>query len=297
MGLDRDFKIGLTLLQTFHHASQQCIDINSPPIKDHRMADNPYLSLYGTDNWEDELEKDSMKEVVCVTSMITHVYKHTKALYTQGGDSRPWYFYHDSLSLMTGKETVEWMKEKGYYKHWILPEKNVVHHIPKCFTWRNMLPGNTPGGNPLDMQCFADVNSRLDDWVRLTEGYEKNDPRKYSLQTPLCGFDSVNRVWKSTPCSKRIVEDILEIPNTYKIIVEGGGILCDRDQNTGGGRHHRRGNHGGRREKGVFSKRNRNDREFPVDGMDAIKGIQTKACEGYVAKKELDTTNKKHKNK
>ena len=157
---------------------------------------------------EKELDKDSLREKVCVTDMITHLYTHTKALYTQGGDDRMWWFYHDSLSLMTAVETVAWMKEKKYYEHWILPEKGVVHGIKECERWKNMLPGNTPGSNPLDMQCFADVNSRCDDWVRLTQGYDNDDPRKYTLTTPITGFNSINRVWKSTPSSKRIVEDI-----------------------------------------------------------------------------------------
>ena len=31
-----------------------------------------------------------------------------------------WYFYHDALSQLTCKGTVEWMKLKGYYRHWVL---------------------------------------------------------------------------------------------------------------------------------------------------------------------------------
>ena len=124
--------------------------------------------------------------------MITHLYTHTKALYTQGGDSRMWWFYHDSLSLMTAKETVQWMKEKGYYQHWLLPEMGILDHLPQCKTWKRMLPGNTPESNPLDMQCFADVSSKVNDWIRLTQVYDDNDPRKYTLSAPVPGFDSIN---------------------------------------------------------------------------------------------------------
>jgi len=105
------------------------------------------------------------------------------------------------------------------------------------------------------------------------QGYDNDDPRKYTLTTPITGFNSINRVWKSTPSSKRIVEDIKEIAETYRIIIEAGGVLCDRDQNIGGNRGHRRGNWGGRRQKGIFTKKNRNKKEFPVDGIVAIKKL------------------------
>ena len=31
------------------------------------------------------------------------------------------FFSHDALSLMTAHDTVEWMKEKDYYRYWLLP--------------------------------------------------------------------------------------------------------------------------------------------------------------------------------
>ena len=81
--------------------------------------------------------------------------------------------------------------------------------------------------------------------IRLTESYDDEHSRKYTLITPEAGFNSINRVWQTTPSSKRIVQDINEIPNSYKIIVAGGGILCDRDSNISAGRAHKKRGWGG----------------------------------------------------
>ena len=159
------------------------------------------------------------------------------------------------------------------YQHWVLPECGIVDGFKECKTWRNMLPGNTPARNPLDMQCFADVKFRLNSLIRLTESYDDNDPRKYTLITPNAGFNSINRVLQTTPSSKRIVQDIKEIPNLYKIIVAGGGILCERDSNISGGRAHKKGGWGGKRKKGVHTSRNRTVKDLPpeVTVTEAIK--------------------------
>ena len=149
-----DFKISLTKLQEYHHYSQVCIDKNAPAIIDHRMADNPYLSKYGEQTYEAKLDDAALGTRMCITNMITHLYNHTKALYTQGGNTDMWWFYHDSLALMTAKDTVKWMKEKRYYKHWVLPELGIVGSFEECRRWKNMFPGNTPASNPIDMQCF-----------------------------------------------------------------------------------------------------------------------------------------------
>ena len=31
------------------------------------------------------------------------------------------YIVHDALVLMAAKETIKWMKQKGYLHHWLLP--------------------------------------------------------------------------------------------------------------------------------------------------------------------------------
>ena len=56
---------------------------------------------------------------VCITDMVQHI--HDKSAELFAGKTDDWMFYHDALSLMTAKDTIAWMKEKGIYKRWILP--------------------------------------------------------------------------------------------------------------------------------------------------------------------------------
>jgi len=83
-----------------------------PPPKDHRKADNPYLSRYG-DDWEVYLKK-SMSAHVCVTDYVEHIICESQRVMNTTNHEADWYFYHDALSLMTSAETKAWMKEKGY---------------------------------------------------------------------------------------------------------------------------------------------------------------------------------------
>ncbi len=43
-------------------------------ILDHPKAENPYLSRYGADRWEEEIKNvDRMKKYVCNTDVIEHI--------------------------------------------------------------------------------------------------------------------------------------------------------------------------------------------------------------------------------
>eukprot|EP00536_Pseudo-nitzschia_multiseries_P004383 jgi/Psemu1/9882/gm1.9882_g len=71
-----------------------------PPIIYHHTAEIPYQSLYGDDCWEEERDKE---------------------IFGEDG-----FVYRDALVLMTSTDSVAYMKEKGYYKHWILPELDLM---------------------------------------------------------------------------------------------------------------------------------------------------------------------------
>ena len=43
-----------------------------------------------------------------------HIFADTK-------HANSWQFYHDTLSQLTSKPTIKWMKENGYYTYWMTP--------------------------------------------------------------------------------------------------------------------------------------------------------------------------------
>ena len=40
------------------------------------------------------------------------------------------FIVHDALVLMTAKETIEWMKEKKFFHHWLLPMNGLEDGTP-----------------------------------------------------------------------------------------------------------------------------------------------------------------------
>ena len=94
-------------------------------------------------------------------------------------------FFHDALSLMTAKDTVTWMKEKGIYEHWILPEigcNDLLGENKSCYAKRPV--GNSPELMCLDMSLNKDVRECLRMHVSITQHLEKADPYRFSMSTP-----------------------------------------------------------------------------------------------------------------
>jgi len=81
-------------------------------------------------------------------------------------------FYHNTLSLMTAKATVTWMKEKGIYKRWLLPLG-----INKGTVFENRVIGNLPEMMPMDVSLNKDVDDAVSFHVSLTYNLSNEDPK------------------------------------------------------------------------------------------------------------------------
>jgi hypothetical protein len=171
---------------------------NGPPAaKDHRKATNPYLSRFGVAKWREEVLKSPlMKSVTNVRDLVEHIVETSQLHFNDSVYEINWYFYHDALSLMTATETVKWMKSKGYYKHWILPQ----HELNKKLKYYSRVQpvGNNPGGVCWDNSLNKDHNDAALRHVAATILLPKTDPRKFSLATPK------------------------EVSSTYRRLYEGG---------------------------------------------------------------------------
>ena len=242
----RDQRLKLAKLQQFCQAAQLCHMVDVPEKIDHRKADNPYLSKYGIDNWQAELDKKAMVGKVCVSEMIDHMFKETKKCFP---DSEDWWVYHDALSLMTAADSVQYMKDEGFYKHWVLPEQDYVRDVPQCDRWKHRPVGNRPEVMPLDQQLNKDVHDAVDYHVILTQDLDDDDERKFSMRTPKHGLSAYLRIWDHHPPSKRIIHDIDETLSSMKIIVEKKGVIVEGLATRPGDRFSKKGNHGGRRQK------------------------------------------------
>ena len=133
------------------------VDISPPPPTNHAKADNPCSSLHGQE-WENKIKTFSGMSTYCdVRDMITRIYEETKKACIGSPFESNFYFYHDALSQMNNTETIEWMKMKGYHKHWILPE-NGYNEGTAC---ANHPAGNTPEIMPLDASSLNDLDEAI----------------------------------------------------------------------------------------------------------------------------------------
>ena len=136
---------------------------------------NPYKSRYG-DTWEVELEK-ILSQVVCVTKMITHMMKATEKAYVGTKYADSWMVYHDTLSLMTAKESKAWMKTQfidvdapdnekvSYFDKWILPEMELNDEF---VYFKGKPVGNSPEMMPLDNCLNKDIHESVSQHVLVS---------------------------------------------------------------------------------------------------------------------------------
>ena len=156
---------------------------------DYRTFANPYQERY-KENWEKEIKKALSKKVVCVEDMVTHIFETTKEVFADTKFKDNFYFYHDALSLMTCAETIKWMKEKDYYKHWLLPEMNLNSSGPTA-RYKGRPVGDSPELMPLDSTLNKDVDDAVNMHVAYTSHISKDDPHQFSMATPKKGLQTM----------------------------------------------------------------------------------------------------------
>ena len=151
-------------------------------VQDYRLEPNPYLARYGIDNWRQQIESSLfMRKYMCITELVTKIYERSKLAFQGTTHQDDWFFYHDALSQMTAKSTVQWMKQKNYYKRWLIPQNG----LNAGTRYENRPVGNRPEFMPLDNSLNADIQYSLSLHCALTAHLNDEDDRKFSMRTPL----------------------------------------------------------------------------------------------------------------
>jgi len=109
-----------------------------------------------------------MSSCVCVTHLVEHMVTECKRFFAGTRYSQNWMFYHDALSLMTAKDTVAWMKAKGYYERWILPENGLHTDDPDLKAYLHRPVGDSPELMPWDTNLNSDVKNSVQMHIDLT---------------------------------------------------------------------------------------------------------------------------------
>ena len=219
-----------TSLQFLRDQAQLAKDEKAPTKIDHRKAANPYQSRYG-DEWETVLKKSSyFSSQVVITDYIEHIMHESKKVMQGTKYQDDWYFYHDALSLMTSVKTKEWMKSKGYYKHWILAKNNLYaqdsNGLQKKYGDNPI--GNSPEFMPWDSHLNQDLHSAHDQHVALTRHLPEDDPLKFSGSTPSRMASFYHHLIQICPSSKRIQQDCYRVLDAFEVVREARGCIVSK---------------------------------------------------------------------
>ena len=138
-------------------AFQALLGKPSSSFKDHRKSINPYHSRYG-EGWVEKLKSSTaMSKFCCITDLICFMMNESETLMKGSVHEDDLYIVHDALVLMTTKETINWMKQKGYLHRWLLSLNGLQDGTP--FAGRPV--GNSPEFMPLDNSLNRDILQSL----------------------------------------------------------------------------------------------------------------------------------------
>src|SRR4051812_25421669 len=133
-----------------------------------------------------------------------------------------WCFYHDVLSQLTCKETIEWMKLKGYYKYWVLPKQELNDGT----IFEGCLIGNSPEMMPWDCSLNKDVDDVFQQHRAWTAQLTTDDPLKFCKSTTkqmdseyLRILDSKNGPEGGAPTSSRIIQDVIKCMGKHLLAI------------------------------------------------------------------------------
>ena len=144
-----------------------------------------------------------------------------------------YFVYHDVLSLITGKESIKYTKEKKYWDKLTRPWNGVNDKYKR---YNNRVVGNHPSYlMSLDTNLNQDLHSAFDCNSMIMHHLSEHDPRTFSRKTPKTMDRAYLKLWDHTlpegkghPSSVRILKDIHEVVSfSYKKFYDAKGIAQD----------------------------------------------------------------------
>ena len=92
-----------------------------PHVKNHLHTENHWESRYG-ELWRTHLDASYlMSGYASIHHLVAHLVAEDNHIFANTKHVNSWQFYHNVLSQLTSKPTINRMKENGYYKCWTTP--------------------------------------------------------------------------------------------------------------------------------------------------------------------------------
>ena len=171
------------------------------------------------------------------------MYTETRGAYRGTSMEKGYRIFHDHLSSMWEGGAIEYMKTLGTdetpgISFWdrltkITGSNNA--HVTKYY--QDSLPGNSPeNARGTDSHAFADLMRIIMANISLTDGYDKDDPKKFSLNTPEQCYSSLLRAWTIVP-DERFITDIMGWPAVLDKIIDAKGTKVEGELLRSGKRY------------------------------------------------------------
>ena len=251
--------LSMNSITRLHRMALRAEPGSEPENINYLSSPNPFQARYG-DRWEDEVKKlKSMKQYCCIKELVRHVDNKSREAFKGTKYEESYLFYHDALITMTDSDCIEWMRQEGILKRWILPELGLNDEIvitdnegkvKRSTRYKGRPVGDCPEAMPQDNSLFRDLRTSFDTHIVLTCMLERDDPRRFSKATPKEIARCIEKLWNPetgvVPSSKRIIQDIQRLKENFLLVVEAEGAVvpgvCDhnghRRKHAGVGRKH-----------------------------------------------------------
>ena len=156
---------------------------------------------------------------------------------------------------MTAKDCRQWMTEKDYLKHGMLPQNQLFENEKGLNAYKDRPVGDSPEFMPWDTSLNRDLHCSVEKHVAYTSTLSKDDKEQFSMATPKRAAYAYIRCLQVCPRSKRIVQDTLKTLAAYQTVYDAKGAVVEGLGNREGHRkglsqHDRRG---GKRKKIILN--------------------------------------------
>jgi hypothetical protein len=160
---------------------------------------------------------------------MAHVIDESTKAFTGTSRASTFFIFHDGLSAWWEAEAQAYMTSRGFANRQV---RNTTAN--KGTRYERKIVGDSPEMcRALDSHGFADLKAGLIKYASFTSLYSTDDPRRFHLGTPNQLLSSIERTWRVTPTSQRIVEDIELLPDVLNKIIEARGCVVQDEEFRG----------------------------------------------------------------
>ena len=167
---------------------------------------------------------NAMSKLCCIIDLMFFMMNEAEKMMKGSLHEDDLFIARDAFVLVTAKETINWMRQKGYLHQWLLPLNGLQDHTP----YAGRPVGNSPEFIPLDNLLNRDIlhslriHSVLSRYIIDGEETDKEERNMcFSYSTPREINRGMKRTWDSkmgTPSSVRIIKDVDLVLKALEIV-------------------------------------------------------------------------------